>query len=68
MVESAERVPIAQKYMLTLNEAASYFGIGVKKLCQLTDEDNCEFVIWNGSKRMIKRAACEKFFESQHSI
>lgn len=53
-------VPIWEKYCLTLDEAAAYFGIGVNKLRKMSDEPNCQFVIFNGSKRLIKRQKLEE--------
>lgn len=53
-------VPIWEKYCLTLDEAAAYFGIGVNKLREMSDEPNCQFVIYNGSKRLIKRRKLEE--------
>ena len=53
-------VPIWEKYCLTLDEAAAYFGIGINKLREMTDEPNCQFVIFNGSKRLIKRRKREE--------
>ena len=53
-------VPIWEKYCLTLDEAAAYFGIGVNKLREMSDEPNCQFVIFNGSKRLIKRRKREE--------
>ena len=53
-------VPIWAKYCLTLDEAAAYFGIGMNKLREMTDEPNCQFVIFNGSKRLIKRRKLEE--------
>lgn len=53
-------VPIWEKYCLTLDEAAAYFGIGINKLREMTDEPNCQFVIFNGSKRLIKRRKLEE--------
>ncbi len=53
-------VPIWEKYCLTLDEAADYFGIGINKLREMTDEPNCQFVIFNGSKRLIKRRKLEE--------
>ena len=53
-------VPIWEKYCLTLDEAAAYFGIGINKLREMTDEPNCQFVILNGSKRLIKRRKLEE--------
>lgn len=51
-----------------MEEAAAYFGIGINKLREMTNEDNCPFVLWNGNKRMIKRKAFEKFLETAYSI
>lgn len=53
-------VPIWEKYCLTLDEAAAYFGIGINKLREMADEPNCQFVIFNGSKRLIKRRKLEE--------
>jgi len=53
-------VPIWEKYCHTLDEAAAYFGIGINKLREMTDEPNCQFVIFNGSKRLIKRRMLEE--------
>lgn len=53
-------VPLWEKYCLTLDEAAAYFGIGVNKLREMSDEPNCQFVIFNGSKRLIKRQKLEE--------
>ena len=53
-------VPIWEKYCLTLDEAAAYIGIGVNKLREMSDEPNCQFVIFNGSKRLIKRRKLEE--------
>ena len=63
-----KEVPIWEKSNLSLEEASSYFDIGINKLWEMTNEDNCPFVLWNGSKRMIKRKAFEKFLETTYSI
>lgn len=64
----AEKVPICQKTTLTLEEAASYTGIGVNKLRNLSNAENCGFVLWNGSKRLLKRKKLEEFLNSSYSI
>ena len=64
----SDTVPVWEKANLSMEEAAAYFGIGINKLRELTNEDNCPFVLWNGSKRMIKRKAFEKFLEAAYSI
>lgn len=67
-VANIEKVPVWEKVNLSMEEAASYFGIGINKLREMSNEDNCPFVLWNGSKRMIKRKALEKFLETAYSI
>jgi len=61
-------VPIWEKSNLTLEEAAAYFNIGVNKLRALTEDKNCTFVLWVGTKRLIKKAAFENYLSKQYSI
>ena len=63
-----KNVPIREKANLTIEEATAYFGIGTNKLRAMTDGANCPFVLWVGSKRLIKRRKFEKFLEEQYSI
>ena len=63
-----QNVAIKDKVLLTLDEAALYSGIGVNKLRSLSDEPNCPFVLWNASKRLIKRARLEEFLLETYSI
>ena len=51
----SRQVPIWEKSNLTLEEAAAYSGIGINKLRSLSDKEHCQFVLWVGSKRLIKR-------------
>lgn len=62
------KVPIWQKTTLTLEEVASYTGIGINKLRDLSNEENCNFVLWNGSKRLLKRERLEAFLNHAFSI
>lgn len=63
-----EKVPICQKITLTLDEAASYTGIGVNKLREISNSENCDFVLWNGSRRLLKREKLESYLNSSYSI
>ena len=49
-----KEVPIWEKSNLTLEEAAVYSGIGINKLRKMTDREDCTFVLWIGTKRLIK--------------
>ena len=61
-------VPIYEKSNLTLEEAAAYFNIGVNKLRHLTDDDKCPFVLWVGSKRLIKRKKMDEYLSKTFSV
>ena len=37
-------------------------------LIKLTDREDCEFVLWNGTKRLIKRKKLDEFLERAYSI
>ena len=63
-----KQIPIWEKSNLTLEEAAAYSGIGINKLRQLTDDDNCEFVLWIGTKRLIKRRKFNEYIEKLYSL
>ena len=57
-------LPWWQKYTLTLEEAAEYFGISYKKLrgfCkEHADED---FILWNGNRALLKRERFERYLD-----
>ena len=54
-----KEVPISDKALLTLEEAAVY---------ELTGDDHCPYVLWNGSKRLIKRKPFEEYLFRQFSV
>jgi len=62
------QVPIWEKSNLTIEEAAEYSGIGRNKLRQLSDDDKCPFVLWVGSKRLIKRRELDAYMSRMFSI
>lgn len=61
-------VPIWEKSYLTLEEAAAYSGIGINKLRKLTDDEKCPYVLWNGTKRLIKRRKLDEYIDRIYSI
>lgn len=61
-------VPLWKKANLTVNEAAEYSGVGRTKLRQLSDKEDCPFVLWVGSKRLIKRRQLDEFLSHMYSI
>lgn len=67
-VEQQVLVSVWKKSNLTLEEAAAYTGIGVNKLRELSDSDSCEFVIWIGKKRLLKRKKLDEYLEKAFSL
>lgn len=63
-----KEIPLWEKSNLTLEEASAYSGIGINKLRELSNEKNCSFVLWVGSKRLIKRKLFDSYIEKMHSI
>ena len=57
------RIPFGERFALTIPDASEYFGIDERKLREMTSREDCTFVLWVGSKRLIKRAALEVFIE-----
>lgn len=61
-------VPLWEKTTLTVYEAVALTGIGSDKLRELSDREDCEFVLWNGNKRLFKRKKLEEYLEKSYSI
>ena len=61
-------VPIWEKSNLTLQEAATYSGIGINKIRELSNAERCPFVLWVGSKRLIKRKQFDRYIDGCYSI
>ena len=61
-------IPLWEKRNLTLEEAAAYSGIGINKLRKLTESEQCSFVLWNGTKRLIKRRKLDEYMDRMYSI
>ena len=61
-------VPIWQKELLSVKEAADYFGIGENKIREMTAGADNPYVLWVGNKRMIKRKLMESYIEEAIEI
>ena len=58
------RVPIWEKHLLTIDEAATYTNIGQNRISKLLKKPSCPFVCYVGRKKLIKRQAFEKYLET----
>lgn len=62
-------VPIWEKYSLNVEEAANYYGIGVKKLYEIIrNNPNADFLLEIGAHYRIKRALFERFLDDATTI
>ncbi len=61
-------VPVWEKANLTLEEAAAYSGIGIHQLRDLSNAKRCHFVLFVGSKRLIKRKLFDAWIEDKYSL
>lgn len=61
-------VPVWEKSNLTVEEAAAYSGIGINRIKELSNDEECPFVLWVGNKRLIKRKRFDDFIDRQFSI
>ena len=59
--EKENLVPVWERITISLEEAAAYSGIGVRKLRDMTDKPECNYVIWVGNRRMIKRKKFDEY-------
>lgn len=68
-MKTAERVPLWEKYLLTIQEAAEYFHIGEKSLRRIVDNNpGAEYILMNGNRVMLKRKLFEQFIDQVYSI
>lgn len=56
-------LPIDRKMLLSIREAAEYSNIGINKIDELLKQPNCPFVLYVGTKKLVKRRAFEKLIE-----
>ena len=61
-------ISICDEELLTLSEAAVLYNIGINKIRDLTNDDNCPFVLFVGNKRLIKRRQFNSFLSNAYSI
>ena len=62
------RVPIHLKMTLTIKEAAEHSNIGINKIDSMLKQPNCPFVIYVGTRKLIKRKEFEEYICSKFNI
>lgn len=66
--EKTESVPIRLKMLLTIREAAEYSSIGINKIDSLLRQPNCPFVLYVGTRKLVKRKEFEEFISRESVI
>ena len=60
-----ERVPIHLKLALASKEAAEYSNIGINKIDSMLRTPKCPFVLFVGTKKLVKRKEFEQYISSK---
>lgn len=68
MPEEIEKVPIHLKMTLTIKEAAEYSNIGINRIDALLRQPNCPFVLYVGTKKLVKRKEFEQYISNKFTI
>ena len=65
MTTVTDKVPIHLKVTLTIREAAEYSNIGINKIDSLLRTPNFPFVLYVGTKKLVKRKEFEEFLSQR---
>ena len=68
MAVEIEKGPNHLKVTLTIREAAEYSNIGINKIDSMLRSPNCPFVLFVGTKKLVKRKAFEQFISGKLMI
>lgn len=60
-----DKVPLHQKLTLTIKEAAAYSNIGINKIDSMLRSPNCPFVLYVGTKKLVKRKEFEEYISKK---
>lgn len=66
--QQAMLLPIDRKMLLSIREAAEYSNIGINKIDELLKQPNYPFVLFVGTKKLVKRKAFEAYIEGKVAI
>lgn len=68
MAFEIQNVPIHLKMTLTVKESAEYSNIGINKIDSMLRSPNCPFVLYVGTKKLVKRREFEQFISQKLTI
>lgn len=61
-------IRLSEKALLTIKEAAAYSSIGTHRLQELCKEENCDFVVKNGNRFLIKRQEFDEWIRKLKEV
>ncbi len=61
METSKPEMPFWLKMTLTMKEAAAFSIIGINKIEELLKQPKCDFVLYVGNKKLVKRKEFEQY-------
>ena len=67
-MNTTEKVPNDRKLALTIREAAAYSNIGINRIDKMLREANCPFVLFVGTKKLVKRKEFEEYISRKQII
>ena len=68
MAAEKNLVPIHLKMALTIREAAEYSNIGINRIDTLLRQPNCPFVLYVGTKKLVKRKEFEQYISNKFML
>lgn len=66
--EDLAQIPPKDRFILSINESAQYFHIGVKRMRYLAERNLGIFAVRSGKKYLIMRPKFEEFLENSTNI
>lgn len=63
--EDELKVPLHQKLTLTIKETAEYSNIGINKIETMLKQPNCPFVLYVGTRKLVKRREFEEYIRKE---
>lgn len=62
------KLAVSEKYALSINEASQYFGIGIKKMRRLAEDNLGTISVLSGNRYLIIRAEFEEYLRKNPTM
>ena len=68
MQQNNVSIPLNLKLTMTVKETAEYSNIGINRIDRMLRSPNCPFVLYVGTKKLVKRKKFEQFISNKLTI